>query len=292
MLRSAISRKVQAHGRRLNNRRRWTASESNAVWDSNSKGVSAHTRLFASFSMDQLKELRNLSGAPIVDCKKALTDAKGNVDEAMDWLRRHGAAKASSKVQGREAAEGLVACMVSDDGKTASIVKVSSETDFAGKSPAFIGLCIHVAGATLSGSNDGIIEDESTLVALEKNSKSVKTALDEAIVAIRENIGLPFAAKWNVDGNGLLVSYVHNKVDGKHAGSAAALVELSGDAVDRSVLEEVGKKLAMHIVAAKPQYLDPDSVPDDIVEKELEILQARVSRLPFSSPDRYLPRLV
>lgn len=233
--------------------------------------------MFASFSMDQLKELRGLSGAPIVDCKKALSDAEGDIDKAMDWLRQHGAAKASSKVQGREAAEGLVSCMVSDDGKTASIVKVSSETDFAGKSSAFVDLCIHVAGATLSTPDEGVVE-ESSLMTLENESKAVKTALEEAIVAIRENIGLPFAAKWKAGDNGLLVSYVHGKVDGRLAGSAAALVEISGEGgVERSALEEVGKKLAMHIVAAKPEYLSPDDVPIDIVEKEREILQAQVS---------------
>jgi elongation factor Ts len=234
-------------------------------------------RGFADFSMAQLKDLRSLSGAPIVDCKKALTETEGDLDQAMDWLRQHGAAKASQKVSGRDAEEGLVACVVAQDGKSASLVKVSSETDFAGKSPAFVNFVMHVADATLTADSDSMLEPQSVL-ALESDSKSVQTALEEAIVAIRENLGVSSAMKLTTDDHGMLVAYVHGKAaDGSNAGSAAAIVEISGEGVDPETMRTAGKKLAMHIVAAKPLYLDPESVPSDVIEKEKEILKSQVS---------------
>lgn len=230
-------------------------------------------RGMADFSMSQLKELRVLSGAPIVECKKALTEVNGDVQEAMDWLRKHGAAKASQKVSGREAVEGLVSCVVSKDGKSAALVKVSSETDFAGKSPAFVDFVTHVAHSTLENGKAGSIDSE-TVLTLESNSKSVQLALEEAIVAIRENLGIPSAVKMTSD-DGIFVPYVHGRANGSNAGSAAAVVELVGTADDETI-QEAGKKLAMHIVAAKPSYLNPESVPSDIIEREKEVLQSQV----------------
>jgi elongation factor Ts len=235
-------------------------------------------RSFADFSMSQLKDLRALSGAPIVDCKKALTESEGGLDEAMDWLRQHGAAKAAKKASGREAEEGLVACTVNDDGKSASLVKVSSETDFAGKSPAFVHLVMHVANAALSSGTPGTLEPEAVL-GMQSGSKSVQMALEEAIVAIRENLGVASAMKLTTE-DGMLVSYVHRRVDGgSNAGSAAAVVEIAGQGVSPEIMRDAGRKLAMHIVAAKPAYLNPESVPSDIVQKEKEFLQSQVRHL-------------
>ena len=259
-----------------------SAKSSMILTAGNNTHLSVLTRRgFADFSMSQLKDLRAMSGAPIVDCKKALTETSGDIEQAMDWLRQHGAAKASQKVSGRDADEGLVSCTVSEDGKSASIVKVASETDFAGKSPAFVEFVTHVADATLKSSASGSLEPE-TVLSLESGSKSVQTALEEAIVAIRENLGVASAMKMTTD-NGMLVAYVHGRVDGSNAGSAAAVVELVGDKLDADAIAENGKKLAMHIVAAKPSYLDPDSVPNDIVEKEKAVLLGQVSSSGLSS---------
>jgi len=228
--------------------------------------------------MARLKELRAISGAPIVDCKKALGETSGNLEEAMDWLRQHGAAKAAKKVSGRDAVEGLVACTVSEDGKSASLVKVSSETDFAGKSQAFVDFVKHVANATLSSKTVGNLDAEDVM-ALESSSRSVQTALEEAIVAIRENLGVASAIKMTCP-DGMLVAYVHGKVsEDTQAGSSAAIVELvatSGGNVDVNVISEAGKKLAMHIVAAKPTYLNADEVPEDVLEKERTIIRSQV----------------
>lgn len=238
--------------------------------------TSTATREMADFSMAQLKELRSRSGAPIIECKKALTEVKGGIDDAMDWLRKHGAAKASQKVSGRDAEEGLVACVVSDDGKSASLVKISSETDFAGKSPAFVDFVTHVAESALSAETEGNLDPESVLT-LESNSKSVQVALEEAIVAIRENLGIASSLKLSTT-DGMFVSYVHGKVNNdSSAGSAAAVVEIAGK--DAEVMQQAGKKLAMHIVAAKPMYLNPESVPQEIVEREKQVLQSQVRHL-------------
>jgi elongation factor Ts len=228
-----------------------------------------------------VKELRALTGAPIVDCKKALGETGDDLQEALDWLRKHGVAKASKKLSGREAEEGLVACSISPDGKSASIVKVSSETDFAGKSEAFVGLATHIADATMSATavQHGPIDIE-TVLGLECNSKSVQLALEEAIVAIRENLGVSSAYKLST-ADGLLVSYVHGKADGKsNAGSAAAVVEITGKdgspITDTAAAIEAGKKLAMHVVASKPLYLNSSEVPEDVLQNEKAILQGQV----------------
>lgn len=226
-----------------------------------------------------LKELRGLSGAPMVDCKKALGETENDIEKALDWLRQHGVAKAAKKLSGREAEEGLVACSIADDGKSASIVKVSSETDFAGKSAAFVNLATHVANASIHAAVVGPIDPEAVL-ALESDSKSVKMALEEAIVAIRENLGIAAATKVTTE-DGLLVCYVHGKADGKsNAGSAAAVVEIvgadDGSISDLQVAADAGKKLAMHIVAFKPAYLDASEIPDDVLEKERAVLEGQV----------------
>lgn len=245
------------------------------------RGFVSSTIIAASSSMmSQLKELRSISGAPIVDCKKALIEMEGDMENALDWLRQHGTAKASKKLGDREAEEGLVACAVSENGKSASIVKVSSETDFAGKSDTFVRLACHVASATLNSNSSGVLEPQSSSVlGLEYESKSVQAALDDAIVAIRENLGVSAAIKLTTKDDGLLVAYVHGKVDpSSNAGLAAAVVEISGDRITTNpeAANEIGRKLAMHIVAAKPMYLDISCVPKDILEKEKEILKSQV----------------
>jgi elongation factor Ts len=227
-------------------------------------------RRFASFSMESLKDLRVQSGAPIVECKKALQAAGDDLDAAMDWLREHGAAKASTKVQGRETTEGLVSMKVSDDGKSAALVKIASETDFAGRSTKFVDLMLNVVDAIFQSSEDGNL-DNDTLLQATLGGKVVKDFVDEAIVAIRENLSVTNAVKLRSK-DGILVGYIHNRVDGSDAGTAASIVELSGKDVTVDILLTTGKKLAMHVVAARPQYLSPERVPGEVLKKEKEIL--------------------
>ena len=247
-------------------------------------------RSFAAVSMQLIKELRSQSGAPIGECKKALeATSDGNMEEAMDWLRQHGAAKASAKAQGREAAEGLVGLRVADDGSAAAIIQISSETDFASRSAAFVNLVTHTADAALSQTNvKGNLEEE-VLLSSEYNDKSVKDALDEAVVAIRENLGVSSAMRLGSD-QGRFVGYVHGRVEGSPVvGTAASVVHVVGkneSDVSDEVLMDAGKKLAMHVVAAKPQYLTPNDVPADVIAKEKDILTQQVRIVV------YIPRLL
>jgi len=259
----------------------------------------------ASSLMTQLKELRTLSGAPMVDCKKALTEMNGDIDKSLDWLRKHGTAKVSKKHSNRETTEGLVACAVSDDGKSASLIKVSSETDFAAKSETFIKLASHVAFATLNSKNTCSVTQD--VLGFEYNSKSVQTVLDEAIVAIRENVGVSTAIKMETNNDNdnedalLLAAYVHGKVGSdddlnnqtqNNAGLAAAVVDISGKGVvsNPKLAKEVGKKLAMHIVAAKPTYLNLSNIPTELVEKEKELLKSQI--VDSKKPPEVIERII
>lgn len=236
--------------------------------------------------MDLIKDLRARSGAPIVDCQKALKHSNGDIDGAVDWLREHGAAKASLKVQGRETVEGLIGINISPDGKVAAMVKVASETDFAGRSAMFVKLVKDVAEqATNQQIRD---DDEGGDLDLDNFSTIVKPLMDEAIVAIRENLSVAAATKLQTNsdekedgheqGNSILVGYVHNRVDHTiEAGSAAAIVEIASPTLNVEQLQIIGKKLAMHVVAARPAYLSPKDVPDDVIEKEKDILSKQIA---------------
>ena len=198
----------------------------------------------------------------------------------------HGAAKASSKVAGRETVEGLIGLATSDDHQSLSVVQVASETDFAGRSETFVQLVQDVTASVLA-------QNEYTNVCLtteqlqslpgssnSSSSGSVKDLMDDAIVAIRENLSVPSAAKYvATDAQSLWVPYVHNKVPGTETGTAVAavLVGPAGNAtVDAETLQATGKRLAMHIVAAKPQYKGTDEVPMDVLDKERAVLQAQI----------------
>ena len=234
-------------------------------------------RWASTLSLDALKEIRLRSGAPMVECKKALQHSNNDLTAAMDWLREHGAAKASSKVQGRATTEGLVGVATAENGRSASLVKVSSETDFASRSDKFQELVLNVANAALIA-DSASLSSESILneVSASADGKSVKSLLDEAIVAIRENISVAHAFKLEDEGDngGAVVGYVHNRVGQTQAGTAAALVHLVplGEPVPLETMQNVGKKLAMHVVAARPQYLNSESIPSDVLAHEKEIL--------------------
>jgi elongation factor Ts len=215
--------------------------------------------------MPLLKELRALSGAPMVECKKALEHTE-NLDDAMDWLRKHGAAKASSKLAGRDAQEGLVGLL--SVGTSASLVQVASETDFAGRSKAFSDLVEHVTRATLHGPPGPI--DDSTLLSLSVNDKTVQEAMEEAIVSIRENLKIT-SATHHVAQEGQWIGYVHGKVS-ENTGTAAAVVHVKGN----GDLESVGKQLAMHVVAARPLFLTPEDVPESDLNREKDILKEQL----------------
>jgi elongation factor Ts len=221
-----------------------------------------------------VKELRAQTGAPMMECKKALSspEVDGDLQKAMEWLRKHGTQKASAKVTGREAPEGLVGICLGDN--TASLVKVASETDFASRSETFSGFVQEVADAAAV---DGDVSDISSFLSGAKNNsgKLLSESLNDVILAIRENIQVDSISVMKASSNSVLGGYVHNRIAGSNCGTAAAIVELQYSK-ELTNVQEIAKKLAMHVVAAKPAYLNPDSVPEDVVQKEKEILMEKV----------------
>lgn len=205
-----------------------------------------------------VKELREMTGAGMMDCKKALTECDGDMDKAVDFLREKGLAQAAKKA-GRIAAEGLVGSYISEDAKTGVIVEINCETDFVAKTDDFKDLvntvAVHIAATKPA--------DVEALAASELNGQTVAALITEKIAKIGENISLRRFACYETDG--IVASYIHA------GGKIVTLVEMKGgDAA-------LAKDIAMQVAAANPAYLDRTQVPDSELEHEKQVLteQAR-----------------
>ena len=199
-----------------------------------------------------VKELREKSGAGMMDAKKALTENNGDMEVSMDWLRTKGLAKAAKK-SGRTAAEGLVAVSVADGRGVA--IEVNSETDFVGKNADFQGMVAKIATAALG------VDTVDALVSASVDGKPVSELITDAIATIGENMSLRRMSSVSGD---LVVSYVHNAVtDGM--GKIGVLVGMSAGN------EAFGKQVAMHIAAAHPTALNEASLDPIMVEKEKQV---------------------
>eukprot|EP00553_Chaetoceros_curvisetus_P002916 CAMPEP_0204628086 /NCGR_PEP_ID=MMETSP0717-20131115/14985_1 /ASSEMBLY_ACC=CAM_ASM_000666 /TAXON_ID=230516 /ORGANISM="Chaetoceros curvisetus" /LENGTH=270 /DNA_ID=CAMNT_0051644551 /DNA_START=68 /DNA_END=880 /DNA_ORIENTATION=+ len=205
----------------------------------------------------------------MMQCKKALSEADNDYEKAAEWLRKNGTAKTASKLAGRDAREGMVGIAFSQDG--ASLVRVASETDFASRSSDFTKLVEVVANGALVSDD---IEDLLQVTSVD--GKTVKDNLDDAILAIRENLQITNADKIVASSpDSVLSGYIHGRVfNDSAAGTSAAIVELINEksSLSKDEIQEIGKKLAMHIVAAKPSYQTPEDVPSDVVGKEKQLL--------------------
>ena len=202
---------------------------------------------------NMVKELREQTGAGMLDCKKALTETNGNMEEAITWLREKGISKAAKK-QTRIAAEGLAKAVF--DGNKAVIVEVNSETDFVAKNPEFTGLVEAIANAIL---NSGVKSMEEAM-KLEVNGNTIENLIVDKTATIGEKLSFRRFE---------LIEKEDNQVFGTYSHMGGKIVTL---AVLEGTDEEVAKDVAMQIAAMRPLYLDKDSVPADRVEKEREIL--------------------
>jgi elongation factor Ts len=221
----------------------------------------------------QVKELREMTGAGMMDAKKALTETEGDMDAAVDWLRTKGLAKAAKKAD-RTAAEGLVAVAV--DGGTGVAVEVNSETDFVGKNAEFQGMVKQIAGAALA------VDDVEALKAATVDGKTVETMITDKIATIGENMTLRRMAK--VSGE-TVVTYVHNAAaDGM--GKIGVLVAMTGNN------EDFGRQVAMHVAAAdpRPQALNEAEVDPAIVDKERSI-QIDIAR-ESGKPEQVIEKMI
>jgi elongation factor Ts len=210
-----------------------------------------------------VKELREKTGAGMMDCKKALGETNGDLDAAIDWLRKKGLSAAAKKA-GRVAAEGLVAVAIKDN--KGAIVEVNAETDFVARNPQFQALAGGIAGVALT-TGDDLAKLEAA--AFPGSGRSVKDEVTHAIATIGENMTLRRAKTLTVDG-GVVVAYVHSALaDG--LGKLGVLVGLKSTG-KREVLEQIGKQLAMHIAAANPQSLSTKDLDQSLVERERTVL--------------------
>jgi len=214
-----------------------------------------------------VKELRERTGAGMMDCKKALGETAGDMEAAIDWLRTKGLAAAAKKA-GRIAAEGLIGVAVL--GTMGAAVEVNSETDFVAKNEQFQDFVRNVAQIALATGSDV----EELLRAQYPGDGTVSETLTNNIATIGENQSLRRAARLEV-GQGVVVPYVHNSV-GSGLGKIGVLVALESEA-EQAALQTLGKQLAMHIAAANPLALRGEELNPDLIERERTIAQEKAA---------------
>jgi len=209
-----------------------------------------------------VKDLREKTGAGMMDCKAALTENAGDMDAAIDWLRTKGLSKAAKKAD-RAAAEGLVAGLTSDDGKTGVLVELNAETDFVAKNDTFQAAAREIAKVGLNV--EGV---DAILAAKTAKGETVADMITNLIATIGENMRLRRSARLSV-GEGAVALYLHN-AQGEGVGKLGVLVAVEG-AGDAAALKDMGRKVAMHVAATGPLSLSPADLDPAVVAKEREI---------------------
>ena len=206
-----------------------------------------------------VKELREKTGAGMMECKKVLTETDGDIEKAIELLRERGITKAAKKSD-RIAAEGIVEAYISEDAKIGAVVEVNSETDFVAKNEEFKKFVADIA-EQIAKEKPADVEALLSQKSIKDSSKTVKDVLTEKIATIGENLSIRRFQRF--ESNGLVEKYIHG--DGK----IGVLVEME------NATPELAKDICMQIAAAKPEYLNRESVPQDRVNKEMEILKAQ-----------------
>ena len=221
-----------------------------------------------------VKELREKTGAGMMDCKKVLTETDGDMEKAIELLRERGIAKAAKK-SGRVAAEGLVEAYISEDGKVGAIVEVNSETDFVAKNEEFKTFVMDVAKQVVE-KNPKDVEELLNQEAIFEAGKTVNEALIGKIATIGENLSIRRFARF--ESKGLIEKYIHG--DGK----IAVLVNMTKGE------KELAKDLCMQIAAARPEFVTREEVPQERVDKEMEIL--KVQAMNEGKPEQIAEKIV
>ncbi len=219
----------------------------------------------ANISAGMVKELRDKTGAGMMDCKAALGETGGDLEAAVDWLRKKGLAKAAKKA-GRVAAEGLIGIALAAN--KAVVVEVNSETDFVARNDLFQGLVKMIADVALTAG-----ADVEKILAARVGDRTVADAITETIAKVGENMTLRRAAGLSV-GKGAMASYVHNSVgDGLGRIGVIVALELEGDADE---LKSFGRMIAMQVASANPQAIDSSGLDPALVEREKNVLDREV----------------
>jgi len=233
----------------------------------------------ATITAGMVKDLREKTGAGMMDCKQALTENGGDIDAAVDWLRKKGLSKAAKKA-GRVAAEGLIGVVVS--GTKGVVVEVNSETDFVARNEQFQGLVKMIAQVALDAG-----ADVEKIKAAKVGAVTVEAAINDAIATIGENMSLRRAAVLSVT-SGVVASYVHNAVtDGLGKMGVIVALESTGKADELAAL---GRQLAMHVAAANPQALDAEGLDPQVVAREKDVLADKYRQQ--GKPDNVVAKIV
>ncbi|NLJ84620.1 MAG: elongation factor Ts [Halanaerobiaceae bacterium] len=229
-------------------------------------------------SMKDIKELRERTGAGIMDCKKALQETNGDIEAAIEYLREKGIAAAAKKA-GRIAAEGKVSVLIDEDRKKGVILEVNSETDFVAKTDNFNTLLDNLSRHLLQ-SNANSMEDVLAESWFMDDSKDVNTVIKEAIANIGENLNLRRFNRYETDG--FLYDYIHM------GGKIGVIVDIDGENTEENQL--AAKDIAMHVAASAPEYIDRFQVPADVVEREKNIYKEQM--LNEGKPEHVIEKIV
>ena len=217
-----------------------------------------------SLNANLIKELREKSGAGIVDCKNALLQNDNNVDKSIDWLRKKGLSVAAKK-SGRIAAEGLIGVHIENN--QACLIEINSETDFVSRNEQFqkfVNDCSKIAIST-DGNIDSLLKTRFI-----DSDNTVQDELTKNVATIGENLNIRRIEKINLDGPGLIISYIHNSVS-QNLGKIGVILALKSKA-DKKSLNDLGKKISMHIAASNPISLNIDTLDPHIIDKEKQVL--------------------
>lgn len=229
-----------------------------------------------------VKDLRDMTGAGMMDCKKALAATDGDMDKAVEFLREKGLAAAEKKA-GRIAAEGICDTAVSEDGKTAAIAEVNSETDFVAKNDtfkSFVKAVVNQAMSTESADIDAFLAEKWAL----DSSKTVKEELSSQIAVIGENMNIRRFQKVVAE-NGFVESYIHG------GGRIGVLVEVE-TTVCSDTAKEAAKNVAMQIAAISPKYVQRTEIPEDYIAHEREILKAQAMNENTGKPENIIEKMI
>ncbi len=234
----------------------------------------------ATISAAMVKDLREKTGAGMMDCKTALSETAGDLEQAVDWLRKKGLSKAAKK-SGRVAAEGLVAAAIM--GTEGVLVEVNSETDFVARNDDFQKLVGTIAGVALKNGAAKALDVQALQAEAYPSGGTVADALANAVATIGENMTLRRAAGLQV-GQGAIVSYVHNVVSGA-MGKIGVLVALES-AGNIEALQAIGRQVAMHVAAASPLALDGAGLDPAVVAREKQLLMDKNAGKPAHVMDK------
>ena len=238
----------------------------------------------ANITSQMVKELREMTQAGMMDCKKALVEADGDMDKAVEWLREKGLAAAAKKA-GRIAAEGVVASYITDDAKVGVVVEVNCETDFVAKTDNFINFSKNVA-KHIAMANPADVDALMAQKFVDDESKTITDLVSDATVSIGEKISIRRFARYETD-KGAVESYIHM------GGKIGVLLLVENDNAD-SIANETFKTfyhdVALQIAAAKPSYVKKEEVPAENLAKEREILRAQA--LNEGKPEKIVDKMV